>query len=188
MCKLQGVPVPAAHAVSMRRQALRKMLPRIPVQVRIFLQHNNSVCNGYNYNYSGVPVFICPLCESEVLLEQCFRDKAVTMDLKKATITCTSHGCPWEGRSEDYKVRICWIELAICCSIKCNLTQDHADICKFAIIPCPHLTYGCQEQLPRSEMSVHVSKCSYRPVECQWCKKNVGDGAVSSNSSFLACM
>ena len=32
-------------------------------------------------------------------------------------------------------------------------------------------------------MSVHVSKCSYKPVECQWCKKNVGDGAVSSNSS-----
>ena len=32
-------------------------------------------------------------------------------------------------------------------------------------------------------MSVHVNKCSYRPVECQLCKKNVGDGAVSSNSS-----
>ena len=35
MCKLQGVPVPAAHAVSMRRQGLRKVLPGIPAAVQV---------------------------------------------------------------------------------------------------------------------------------------------------------
>ena len=50
--------------------------------------------------------FPCPLCKSKHLLSECFRDRAVTMELKKATIQCTSPDCPWEGRSEDFKVKM----------------------------------------------------------------------------------
>ena len=32
---------------------------------------------------------------------------------------------------------------------------------------------------------MHVSKCSYRPVECQWCKKLIRDEAVSQIANEL---
>ena len=37
-------------------------------------------------------------------MEDCFRDRAVTLDLMKATIQCTSPDCPWKGKSEEFKV------------------------------------------------------------------------------------
>jgi hypothetical protein len=40
----------------------------------------------------------------EVLVVECFRDRAVTIELKNATIQCTSPACPWQGRSDKYKV------------------------------------------------------------------------------------
>jgi hypothetical protein len=60
------------------------------------------------------------------------------------------------------------------------ILQDHLDTCKLAVISCPHSTYGCKEQLPRSEMSIHVDKCQHKPVKCKWCHKNVLDITVSA--------
>ena len=56
--------------------------------------------------FSNGSNFLCPLCESEILLEKCFRDRAFTREFREAIIKCKSLNCPWEGRSEDYKVRI----------------------------------------------------------------------------------
>jgi hypothetical protein len=58
----------------------------------------------FMYTCSDGYMFICPLCEAEVSVTECFRDRAVTMELKKATIQCTSPDCPWQGRSDEYKV------------------------------------------------------------------------------------
>ena len=56
--------------------------------------------------------FPCPLCKSEYLLSECFRDRAFSMELEKATIQCTSPDCSWEGKSEDFKVRLlCYISI-----------------------------------------------------------------------------
>ena len=49
---------------------------------------------------------ICPLCQTDFLLEECFRDRAATMELRKAILKCDSPGCPWEGKSEKYEVMI----------------------------------------------------------------------------------
>ena len=57
--------------------------------------------------------------------------------------------------------------------------QDHLETCNFAIICCSHSTYGCKEQLSRSEMSIHVDKCQYKPVKCKWCQENIQDELVS---------
>ena len=40
------------------------------------------------------------------MVSKCFRDRAVTLELKKATIQCTSPDCPWKGKSEEFKVNI----------------------------------------------------------------------------------
>ena len=53
-------------------------------------------------------------------------------------------------------------------------------MCKFAIVPCPYLEFGCGEELPRSEMYIHTSKCPFTPTKCSWCNENVQDEAVSS--------
>ena len=65
----------------------------------------NSYAIGACSSKSGS--FPCPLCKSETPLSGCFRDRAVSMELKKATIKCTSPDCSWEGRSDDCKVRYC---------------------------------------------------------------------------------
>ena len=99
--------------------------------------------------------FTCSLCKSEHLLSECFRDRAVSMELEKATIQCTSPACSWEGRSGDFKVRICTANSSkedfIC------KTQKHLETCQFSFIP------GSLEQLPRSEMS------EYKP---KWCEEH----------------
>ena len=50
-------------------------------------------------------MFKCPLCKEQLLLSKCFRDRAFSMELEKATIQCTSPDCPWEGKSAIFKVK-----------------------------------------------------------------------------------
>ena len=84
------------------------------------------------------------------------------MDLKKATIPCTSPGCPWEGRSEDYKVRM----YAAAAIILITITmQDHAETCKSP--------GGSQEQVPGSERAVYVSNCGCIFDRRKQCKNHV---------------
>jgi hypothetical protein len=128
------------------------------------------------YTCSAGSMFICPLCETEVSVAECFRDKAFTMEFKKATIQCTSPACPWEGKSDEYKVQLCnHICMCINAISSIKFFQDHLNTCKFAILSCLHSTYGCKEQLPRIEISIHVDKCQYKPVKCKWCHENVLD-------------
>lgn len=37
-------------------------------------------------------------------MTDCFRDRAVSMEMKVASIQCTSLHCPWQGRSVEYEV------------------------------------------------------------------------------------
>ena len=46
----------------------------------------------------------CPKCGEEILLDECFKDKAAENELKSATIKCINQDCPWEGPSKFYKV------------------------------------------------------------------------------------
>ena len=65
----------------------------------------------FSFLFSNKTKIICPRCQTDFLLSDCFRDIAATMELKKAIIQCESPGCPWEGKSERYVVRI---TLALC--------------------------------------------------------------------------
>ena len=66
---------------------------------------HESLCAIFS-SYSKSSEFKCQLCETEVQVSECFRDRAVTLDLNKATIQCTSPGCPWKGKSEEFKVKV----------------------------------------------------------------------------------
>ena len=46
----------------------------------------------------------CPRCGEEVVLNECFKDRAAENELKTATIRCTNQYCPWEGLGKFYKV------------------------------------------------------------------------------------
>lgn len=107
----------------------------------------------------GLTEFRCSLCATEVLVTDCFRDRAVSMEMKVASIQCTSLHCPWQGRSVEY--------------------EDHLKTCKFAIISCPHSTYGCKQEFCRSEISLHMEECQYKPVKCKWCHKYTAEESVS---------
>ncbi len=48
--------------------------------------------------------FNCCKCNIEVKPEECFKDRAVAIELKKATLTCRSSGCIWEGSGKEYLV------------------------------------------------------------------------------------
>ena len=106
-------------------------------------------------------MLICSLCQSEVLLRQCFRDRAVTMDLKKATIPC-----PWEGRSEDYKVRMYASDVYSSYNT-IIIMQDHAETSK------SQGAHGSQEQVPGSERAVYVSNCGCIFDQRKQCKNRV---------------
>ncbi len=42
---------------------------------------------------------------SSCVCKQCFRDKAVEMELAIATVRCSNPDCPWEGQCNNYQVR-----------------------------------------------------------------------------------
>ena len=54
--------------------------------------------------YSDKSKTSCPKCGEEILLDDCFKDKAVENELKTTTIKCINQDCPWEGLGRYYKV------------------------------------------------------------------------------------
>ena len=48
----------------------------------------------------------CPRCGAEVVLNECFKDRAAENELKTATIKCSNQECPWEGPGQFYMVRL----------------------------------------------------------------------------------
>ncbi len=59
-------------------------------------------CTHYCRN---VAAFKCVKCKTDVYVDDCFKDRAVTNDLRKATLECISPGCSWKGSSNEYQVR-----------------------------------------------------------------------------------
>ena len=60
---------------------------------------------GPHFNIcSNAAKFACVKCKAEISMEECFQDRAATMELKKATLQCISPGCSWQGSSEEYLV------------------------------------------------------------------------------------
>jgi len=60
------------------------------------------------------------------------------------------------------------------------LQQDHFNNCKFGTITCPNSKYGCKVEVTRSDIDDHIrNKCQYKPLTCQWCRKDIVDIEVS---------
>ena len=78
----------------------------LPRQLQIFFNVTSIACL-----YSNGKEFKCSQCEADIVVSKCFRDRAVTMELKKATIQCTSSDCPWKGKSGEFKVNNISVQL-----------------------------------------------------------------------------
>ncbi len=46
----------------------------------------------------------CKWCRQPASVDQLFLDKAVAIELEKATFQCYQEGCSWEGSSYSYRV------------------------------------------------------------------------------------
>ena len=57
-----------------------------------------------NSVHSKATTFTCPKCNSVVELSECFRDRAVELELKNSIIKCINPSCPWEGEGTYYQV------------------------------------------------------------------------------------
>jgi len=59
-------------------------------------------------------VFECPKCGDDwVNVSECFKVKAVLAELEEASISCTNHGCTWQGSQDEYMVQQYWIKLIL---------------------------------------------------------------------------
>eukprot|EP00804_Cyclotella_cryptica_P016888 CCRYP_001851-RD/>CCRYP_001851-RD protein AED:0.02 eAED:0.02 QI:3275/0.75/0.8/1/0.75/0.4/5/484/532 len=75
-----------------------------------------------------------------------------------------------EDNTEAQQSSACEFRLVVCPNLNCNERLSfkyqiyHDEECGFKPLPC---TSGCGMEIPRSEMSIHVSeKCVLRPAEC----------------------
>ncbi len=51
-----------------------------------------------------IATFKCCKCTIEIKLDECFKDRAIAIELKKATLKCRSVGCSWKGLGNEYSV------------------------------------------------------------------------------------
>jgi hypothetical protein len=56
------------------------------------------------------------------------------MELKKATIQCTSPDCPWQGRGDEYKVGIFVNTCSITLNIGCPVTIFRCETIIFPLL------------------------------------------------------
>ncbi len=50
--------------------------------------------------------YICPECEAEVLVKECFRDRAIAREISKISLKCKHSGCSWQGPIDQYRVSL----------------------------------------------------------------------------------
>ncbi len=53
--------------------------------------------------------------------------------------------------------------------------------CPIGLVKCKNHQYGCSEEIPRNDQSIHEAKCLFAPTKCRYCKRNVHNEKVIVN-------
>ncbi len=64
---------------------------------------NNFILSPFFFR-NHIATFKCCKCTTEIKLDECFKDRAIAIELKKATLKCRSVGCSWNGLGKEYSV------------------------------------------------------------------------------------
>ena len=52
-------------------------------------------------------------------------------------------------------------------------------MCKYSVVKCPNSVYGCPSKVSQVDIEEHMNtKCQFKPIQCNWCGKNVLDTKV----------
>lgn len=124
----------------------------------LLLNPYQSTCCGQHFCHkciskSRTTVSYCPWCRRTAF--ECFNDISFGRRVKETKVYCVNKqpGCSWQGRLGD---------------LQQHLSVDTPEgECKHQLIVCSNV--GCNDEVRRSAMKLHLAQCQYRSVTCVDC-------------------